>query len=50
MRKSLTDSESAAYLSFVHKKPNLTQMEQEFKILTCAGAWLAQYFGCIKMF
>jgi len=25
--------ESAAYLSFVHKKPNLTQMKQEFKYL-----------------
>ena len=26
-------SESAAYSSFVHKKPNLTQMKQEFKCL-----------------
>ena len=26
-------SESAAYSSFVHKKPNLTQMKQEFKYL-----------------
>jgi len=28
-------SESAAYPSFVHKKPNLTLMKQEFKYL-CA--------------
>jgi len=26
-------SETAAYSSFVHKKPNLTQMKQEFKYL-----------------
>jgi len=31
-RKLSSDrSESAAYSSFVHKKPNLTQMKQEFK-------------------
>jgi len=33
-RKPFSDgSESAAYSSFVHKKPNLTQMKQEFKYL-----------------
>ena len=26
-------SEAAAYSSFVHKKPNLNQMKQEFKYL-----------------
>jgi len=33
-RKPFSDgSESAVYSSFVHKKPNLTQMKQEFKYL-----------------
>jgi len=33
-RKLSSDrSESAAYSSFVHKKPNLTQMKQEFEYL-----------------
>jgi len=33
-RKPFSDSsESAAYSSFVHKNPNLTQMKQEFKYL-----------------
>jgi len=30
---STDGSESAAYSSFVHKKPNLTQMKKEFKYL-----------------
>jgi len=32
-KRSSNGSESAAYSSFVHKKPNLTQMKQEFKYL-----------------
>jgi len=33
-------SESAAYSSFVHKKPNLTQMKKEFKYLR--AQWQSQ--------
>jgi len=32
MKLPSDDSESAAYPSFVHKKPNLTQMKQEFNL------------------
>jgi len=32
LKLSSDDSESAAYPSFVHKKPNLTQMKQEFNL------------------
>ena len=49
MKLSSDCSESAAYPSFVHKKPNLTLMKQEFKYL-CAVAWLAQNFWWDKMF
>jgi len=40
-------SETAAYSSFVHKKPNLTQMKQAFKYLLRSGMaspknWLGQ--------
>ena len=33
VKLSSSGSESAAYSSFVHKKPNHTQMKQEFKYL-----------------
>jgi len=36
-------SETAAYSFFVHKKPNLTQMKQEFKYLR------AQWHGQLKI-
>jgi len=43
-RKLSSDrSESAAYSSFVYKKPNLTQMKQEFKYLR------AQWHGMPKI-
>jgi len=32
LKLSSDDSESAAYPSFVHKKPNLTQMKQAFNL------------------
>jgi len=32
LQLSSDDSESAAYSTFVHKKPNLTQMKQEFNL------------------
>jgi len=32
LKLSSDDSESAAYPSFVHKKPNLTQTKQEFNL------------------
>ena len=32
LQLSSDDSESAAYSTFVHKKPNLTQMKQEFHL------------------
>jgi len=32
LKLSSDDSESAAYPYFVHKKPNLTQMKQEFNL------------------
>ena len=32
LKLSSDGSESAAYPSFVHKKPNLTQMKQEFNL------------------
>ena len=49
-KHSSDGSESAAYSSLVNKKPNLTQMKQEYKYLTYAVAWIAKNFGWIKMF
>jgi len=39
--KPSNGSESAAYSSSVHKKPNLAQMKQEFKYLR--AQWHSQY-------
>jgi len=44
-RKPFSDgSESAAYSSFVHKKPNLTHMKQEFKYLKVRGGMASPKF------
>jgi len=48
-RKLSSDgSESAAYSSFVHKKPNLTQMKQEFKYLHAQWHAMPKIFGGSK--
>jgi len=39
----------AAYSSFVHKKPDPTQIKQEFKHLRAAYVILGAYF-CIKTY
>ena len=46
--RKLSSDRSVAYSSFVHKKPNLTQMKQEFKYFR--AQWHAQNFGWVKMF
>ena len=35
---------SAAYLAFVQKKPNLTEMKQQFKCLRAVYVTLGPYF------
>jgi len=42
------DSESAAYSSFVHKKPNLAQMKLEFKYLRAQGHRQPKILGGLK--
>ena len=50
-RKLSSDrSESAAYSSFVHKKPNLTQMKQEFKYLRAQWHGMPEILGGSKCF
>jgi len=50
-RKLSSDrSESAACSTFVHKKPNLTQMKQEFKYLRAQWHGMPKILGGSKCF